>query len=206
MSREITPGLITSLCVGLKGKDYIIIGTSKRSLYGPLIVSEKTTLIKIFGNRIIITFSGHVPDIQYMFRELSWFFNVERLNRGRDLSVEEVAKFTGIILFSFRLFPNIAFGIIGGIDIDQTPRLFDLDPLGSILEEDYIAAGLSAEVAYGLMEESYDKKMDLSEAKDLITRVLSSVARRDVLVGRFAEIAYIKKEDKKGKIETVKLL
>ncbi|MEX0567693.1 MAG: hypothetical protein Q6363_000835 [Candidatus Njordarchaeota archaeon] len=206
MSREITPGLITSLCVGLKGEDYVIIGTSKRSLYGSLIMSEKTTLIKIFGNRVIVTFSGHVPDVQYMFRELSWFFQVERLNRDRDLSIEEVAKYTGMVLFSFKLFPNIAFGIIGGIDIDQSPRLFDLDPLGSIIEEDYVAAGISAEVAYGLMESSYDKKMSLSKAKDLITRVLSSVARRDVLVGRFAEIAYIKRGDKKGTIETVKML
>jgi len=111
-----------------------------------------------------------------------------------------------MVLFSFKLFPNIAFGIIGGIDIDQSPRLFDLDPLGSIIEEDYVAAGISAEVAYGLMESSYDKKMSLSKAKDLITRVLSSVARRDVLVGRFAEIAYIKRGDKKGTIETVKML
>jgi len=203
---EISPGLISSLSVGLRGKDFVIIGSSKRSIYGPIVMSENATLIKIFGRKIIIAFSGHVPDIQYMFRELSWFFQREKLKRERELSVEEIAKYTGIVLFSYKLFPNIAFGIIGGIDIDGTPKLFDLDPFGSIIEENYIASGLSAEVAFGLLERSYREDLSFNEAKDLIVRTIQSVARRDVLVGRYAEIAYVKAAEDSGKMETVKLL
>ncbi len=206
MLSEISPGLITSLSVGLKGKDFVIIGSSKRSLYGPIVISENATLIRIFGRKIIVTFSGHVPDIQYMFREISWFFQREKLKRERDLSVEEIAKYTGIVLFSYKLFPNIAFGIIGGIDIDGRARLFDLDPFGSIIEENYTASGLSAEVAYGLLERSYKEDITFEEARDLIIRTIKSVARRDVLVGRYAEIAYVKAIDKEGKIETIKLI
>ncbi len=202
---EISPGLFTSLCVGIKGKDFIIVGASKRSLYGPIIISERAALIRIFGDKVIVAFSGHIPDVQYMFRELSWFFQRERLNRERELSIEEVAKYTGLILFSFRLFPNIAYGIIGGVDLDGRTRLYDLDPFGSILEENYVAAGISAEVAYGLLESSYREDMSLPEAKDLIVRTISSVARRNVLVGRFAEIAYIKARDGGSGKETVKL-
>ncbi len=203
---ELTPGLITSLSIGLRGKDFVIVGVSKRSIYGPMIVTENATLIKTFGNNIIVAFSGHVPDIQYMFRELQWFFQREKLKRERDLSVEEIAKYTGIVLFSYKLFPNIAFGIIGGIDLDEKPKLFDLDPFGSILEEEYVASGISADIAYGLLEMSYREDMTFDEAKDLVIKSIRSVAKRNVLVGQYAEIAYVDGKNKKPNIETIKLL
>ncbi len=201
---EISPGLFTSLCIGLKGGDFVIIGASKRSLYGKTIISEKATLIKIFGKKLIVAFSGHIPDIQYMFREIMWFFQREKLDRERELSIEEVANFTGLILFSYKLFPNIAFGIVGGIDWNGKPKLYSLDPFGSTMEENVVASGISAEVAYGLLERSYRENISFEEAKELITRTLRSVARRDVLVGQYAELAYVGKNIE-GEIETVKL-
>ena len=202
---SLSPGLFTSLCVGIRGKDFVILGASQRSMYGKTIISERATLIKMFGDRLIIAFSGHIPDIQYMFREIMWFFQREKLNRERDLSVEEVANYTGMILFSYKLFPNIAFGIIGGIDIDGKPKLFSLDPFGSTMEENFVATGISSEVAYGLLERSYREDISMEEARELVIRTLKSVARRDVLVGQYAEIAYVGGE-RNGGMERVRLI
>ncbi|GEM_PF-618203 len=205
---SMSPGLISALSIGIRGKDFIVVGSSKRELYGLLIMSEKGSLIKIFNDRIITCFSGHVPDIQYIFREIEWFLRTEQLKRERLLSVVEVARFVGSLLFSYKNFPNIAYGIVGGIEIDNKTKLFDLDPLGSVLEDDYIASGISAEVAYGLLEKEYKPDITFDEGKKLIVRTLKSVARRNVLIGRYADVAYVRMVDgkKESGIEVVKLL
>ncbi|MCR8487238.1 MAG: hypothetical protein NDP22_02350 [Crenarchaeota archaeon] len=204
----ITPGLITGLTIGLRGKDFVIIGSSKRELYGSLVISDKGSLMKFFNNRIIVCFSGHVPDIQHIFRELNWFLRTEQLQRERELSIAEVIGFLGLLMFSYKLFPNIAWGVVGGFELTGETKLYDLDPLGSVLEEDYVASGISAEVAYGLLEKEYRPDISFDNGKDLITRTLRSVAKRDVIVGKYADIAYIRMVNgvKEGKIETIALL
>lgn len=205
---SISPGLVSALSIGIRGKDFIIVGSSKRELYGSLIVSEKGSLIRVFDNRVITCFSGHVPDIQYIFREIEWFLRTEQLKRDRELSIVEIARFIGLLLFSYKLFPNIAFGIVGGIEVDNKTKLFDLDPLGSVLEDNYVASGISAEVAYGLLEKEYKPDITFDEGKELVIRTLKSVAKRDVLIGRYADIAYVRIVDNKreSRIAVIKLL
>lgn len=205
---SISPGLVSALSIGIRGKDFIVVGSSKRELYGSLIVSEKGSLIRVFDDRVITCFSGHVPDIQYVFREIEWFLRTEQLKRDRELSIVEIARFIGLLLFSYKLFPNIAFGIVGGIEIDNKTKLFDLDPLGSVLEDNYVASGISAEVAYGLLEKEYKPDITFDEGKELVIRTLKSVAKRDVLIGRYADIAYVRIVDNKREsgIAVIKLL
>lgn len=204
----ISPGLVTGLTIGIRGKDFVVVGSSKRELYGSLVISDKGSLMKLFNDRIIVCFSGHVPDVQYVLRELDWFLRTEQLQRERELSIAEVVGFLGLLMFSYKPFPNIAWGVVGGFELTGETKLYDLDPLGSVLEDDYVASGISAEVAYGLLEKEYRPDMNFADGKDLIIRTLRSVAKRDVIVGKYADVAYIRMVDggKDSKIETVALL
>ena len=200
---EINFGTFNALVIGMRCKDFVIVGVTKRSLYGPIIVSEKATVTRIFDN-IILAFAGHISDIQYIFREAEWLIRIGRLERERRLSITEIANEIGLLMFSYKLFPNIVFGIIGGVDVDGRTKLYDIDPLGSLLEENYTAAGLCADVAIGLLEENYDENMTLENAKKLFTKILSSVAKRNVLVGMYAELSWVSK--KSSGTDNVKLL
>ena len=85
--------------------------------------------------------------------------------------------------------------------------MFDLDPLGSILEDNYVASGISTEVAYGILESGYKEDLPFQKAKNLVLQAFKAASRRDVLVGNYADIAYILKRKTKieHKLETVDL-
>jgi len=71
------------------------------------------------------------------------------------------------------------------------------------MEEDYAASGTSAEVAIGILEDRYDPKISVKEGAELLMDAMKAVARRDVLAGRYIDLAIITKD--KALLETKKL-
>jgi proteasome beta subunit len=97
------------------------------------------------------------------------------------------------LLFARRLFPLITQTIVGGVD-DEGASIYVLDVLGSVIPDKYAAVGSGAEIAYGLLEESYKDNMAVEDAKDLITRAMKSAISRDVMSGDGIDFLIITKE------------
>lgn len=197
-------GTWESLVLGIKCKNGVVLAGTKKVSYGYLVVSQIGRAVDIIDN-IGFAFAGHVADLQNLLKEMRIEISYLKYTLGRPLTVAAIANRLGMILYSWKLFPYITFAIVGGVDkiSEKKPRLYSLDPVGSVMEENYTASGLSAEIALGILEDRYREDLSVKEAKNLALEAMKSVAKRDVLAGRYIDLAVI--TDDEAKLETITL-
>jgi proteasome beta subunit len=96
----------------------------------------------------------------------------------------------GSMLFERRYFPYLAQTIVGGMD-DAGPRLFVLDPLGSVIEDKFTAVGSGAEIAMGLLETDFKDGMAVEDAKGLVRKAVKAASARDIGSGEGIDMLII---------------
>lgn len=173
------PGATT---IGVVCADGVVLASEKRVSYGYLVVSRVGKKVFRIADRIGAACAGLVSDMQILVREVEAYANLFRLDANRPMSVRSAAKVMSNLLFSRRLFPLITQTIVGGMD-DEGASLYVLDVLGSVIPDKYAAVGSGAEIAIGVLEESYKENMTIKEATDLVTRAVKSAIARDVMSG-----------------------
>jgi len=184
------PGATT---VGIVCKDGVILASEKRISYGNLVLSRAGKKVFKITPNIGAACAGLVSDMQILIREAEAYANLFRLEANRPITVRAVAKLISNLLFSHRLFPLITQTIIGGVDEDG-PSLYVLDVLGSNIPDNYTAVGSGAEMAMGVLEESYREGMTIDEGKELAKRAIKSAISRDAMSGDGIDILIITKD------------
>ena len=86
----------------------------------------------------------------------------------RDVPPNTVAKMMSNMMYERRYFPLLTQVIVGGV-VDK-PIMYTLDPLGSVLPDDYAAVGTGAEMALGVLDPQFKPNMSKDEAIDLAKR------------------------------------
>jgi proteasome beta subunit len=71
--------------------------------------------------------------------------------------------------------------IVGGI-IDK-PSIYTLDPVGSVLPDDYAAVGTGAEMALGVLDSEFKKQNTQEKARELAIKAIKSSVQRDSASG-----------------------
>jgi proteasome beta subunit len=94
-------------------------------------------------------------------------------------------------MFERRYFPLLTQVIVGGID--AKPEIYTLDPLGSVLPDDYAAVGTGAEMALGIMDAEYKPNMSEEKAKELAVRAIKSAIQRDAASGDGIDVLFVTK-------------
>jgi len=189
-SRLYLPGATT---VGIVCKDGVILASEKRVSYGNLVLSRAGKKVFKITPNIGAACAGLVADMQILVREVGAYANLFRLEVNRPITVRAVAKLMSNLLFSRRLFPLITQTVVGGVDEDG-PSLYVLDVLGSNIPDNYTAVGSGAEMAMGVLEESYKEDMTVKEGKELALRAIKSAISRDAMSGDGINILIITKE------------
>jgi proteasome beta subunit len=90
---------------------------------------------------------------------------------------------------------------VGGV-VDK-PVLYTLDPLGSVLPDEYAAVGTGAEMALGVLDPQFKENMSESEAVDLAKKAVRSAALRDSASGDGVDIMVITKDGIKETSEKI---
>jgi proteasome beta subunit len=80
-------------------------------------------------------------------------------------------------MFERRFFPLLTQVIVGGIE--GKPQIYTLDPLGSLLPDEYAAVGTGAEMALGIMDAEYKREFSEDQAKELAVKAIKSSIQRD---------------------------
>jgi proteasome beta subunit len=81
--------------------------------------------------------------------------------------------------------------IVGGIN--TKPEIYTLDPLGSVLPDDYAAVGTGAEMALGIIDAEFKPNMTEEKAKELAVRSIKSAIQRDAASGDGIDVLVISK-------------
>jgi proteasome beta subunit len=184
------PGATT---VGVVCQDGVILASEKRVSYGYFIASKGGKKVFKITDQIGAACAGLMSDMQVLARDVEANANLFSMDVGRKISVRAASKLMSNILFNRRMMPLITQTIVGGLD-DEGPSLYVLDVLGSVLPDDYAVVGSGTEIAMAVIEESYNKKLKINEAKDLVTRAIKSAISRDTMSGDGIDFLIITKD------------
>lgn len=183
------PGATT---VGIVCSDGVVLASEKRVSYGNFVLSRVGKKVFKISDHIGAACAGLVSDMQILIREVSVYANLFKLESGRPISVKAAAKVMSNLLFSSRLIPYITETIIGGVD-DEGPSVYVLDILGSTIPDKYAAVGSGAEIAIGVLEESYRENMTVEEGRELAIKAIKSAISRDAMSGDGIDLLIITK-------------
>ncbi|MEM1644958.1 MAG: archaeal proteasome endopeptidase complex subunit beta [Ignisphaera sp.] len=184
--------LIGATAVGLKVNEGIVVGAEKRISYGGFVLSKAGKKVFKIGDRMAMAAAGLFGDMQTISRIITAEVMYREVLTSRKISVRATAKLLSAILYSYKLMPFISEIIFAGYD-EEGFHLYVLDPIGSLIEDEYAAVGTGAAIAIGILENGYRKDMSLSEAEELCIKAIKTAASRDAVSGDGVDLALITK-------------
>ena len=181
------PGATT---IGIVCKDGVVLASERRVSYGYFVMSKTGKKVFKIADKIGAACAGIVADMQILTREVSAHLNIYSFEREQSVTVRTAAKLMGSLLFERRYFPYLAQTIVGGID-ESGPKLFVLDPLGSVIEDKFTAVGSGSEIAMGLLESDFKDGMSVEDAKGLVRKAIKAASARDIASGEGLDMLII---------------
>ena len=188
MAFEFMPG---ATVVGISYNDGVILAAEKRVSFGNFVVNKNIKKTFSVTDRVGAACAGMVADMQVLVRQVEALAKIRKLETRRDVPPNSIAKLMSVIMFERRYFPLLTQVIVGGIN--EKPEIYTLDPLGSVLPDEYAAVGTGAEMALGIMDAEFKSNMTEEKAKDLAVRAIRSAIQRDAASGDGIDVLYVTK-------------
>ena len=174
MAFQFMPG---ATAVGISYTNGVVLAAEKRVSFGNFVVNKNTKKTFPVTEKVGAACAGMIADMQVLVRQVTALAKIRRLETRREVPPNSIAKLMSVIMFERRFFPLLTQVIVGGID--QKPQIYTLDPLGSVLPDEYAAVGTGAEMALGIMDAEYKPNMTEEKARDLAIRAIKSSVKRD---------------------------
>ena len=187
--------------VGIRGKDYVVLGAEKRLSYGGFVVSHSAKKVYKITDYLGLALAGLFADMQAIAKILAAELSYHELTIGRRMTVRAAAKLLASILYSNKYFPFLSEILVGGIEPNGETRLYVMDPVGSIIEDDYAAIGSGAPIAIGVLENGYNPELSLEDAKKLAVDAIKAAIERDAMSGDGIDLLIIRLADGKPQAE-----
>jgi len=177
--------------VGITYKDGVVLGAERRITLGNYVLSKSGRKIFRVTDGVGAVCAGMVADMQNLVKEVGVYAKLKELEAKRPLKATAVAKLTSVIMFERRFAPLLTQVILGGAD--PKPRVWVLDPLGSLIADDYAAVGTGAEPATGVIEAAYAAGLSQKDARDLALSSIRSAIARDAMSGNGIDLLTVDK-------------
>ena len=178
--------------VALKCKDGVILAADKRATMGHFISNKDAQKIYQLDEKIAATIAGGVGDAQNVMRLLRAEARLFKMNRQQQMTVKAAATLMSNILNGNRYYPYLVMSIIAGVD--SVPRVFSIDPVGGLMEEDYISTGSGSPIAYGVLETDFKKDKTAKENLPIAAKAIKVAQQRDSASGNGVTLASITKD------------
>jgi proteasome beta subunit len=175
--------------IGVATTDGVIIATDKRASLGGRFVSNKNVQkVEQIHPTAALTLVGSVGGAQSFIRTLRAEANLYETRRGEQMSMQALSTLAGNFA---RGGPFLAINpILGGVD-EEGSHVYSIDPAGGVMADDYTITGSGLTVAYGTLEDRYEKEMSLEEAQRVAGAGIKAAAERDTGSGNGIYIAEV---------------
>lgn len=183
---------VSGVTVGITAKDGVVLASEKYFSYAYFIFSKKVKKTISIKDYIGVAFSGFIGDMQILTNFLKAQISLLELESNQPITVKAAAKLVSRILFSRRYFPFLSQTIVGGVD-EKGAQLFGLDIIGSLIPDDFLAVGPGSEVAIGIIEQRFSKKMSIKDAANLAAEAIKVSIERSVGAGGGIDLLKIQK-------------
>ncbi len=176
--------------VGLRVNEGVVLGAERRFSYGGFILSKSARKVYLITDKIGMAAAGLVADIQAIAKNIRAEIKYYELSVEKKVSVRAVSKLIANMLYSYKFMPLMSEILVGGVD-DTGSHLYIMDPVGSLIEDDYASIGTGAPIAIGIIESSYNKNMSVDEARDIVIKSIKAALSRDSMSGDGIDILII---------------
>jgi proteasome beta subunit len=183
---EFMPG---ATVVGISYNEGVLLAAEKRVSFGNFVVNKNIKKTFTVTDHVGAACAGMVADMQVLVRQVEALAKIRRLETRREVPPNSIAKLMSVIMFERRYFPLLTQVIVGGIN--EKPEIYTLDPLGSVLPDDYAAVGTGAEMALGIMDAEFKPNMSEEKVRELATRAIRGAIQRDTSSGEGIDILYM---------------
>ena len=178
--------------VGISYNDGIVIASERRIAYGNFVVSKNTKKTFVLTPKVGAACAGLVADMQILSLQITALAKIRLMETRLDVPPNTVAKMMSNLMYERRFFPLLTQVIVGGV-VDK-PEIYTLDPLGSVLPDDYAAVGTGAEMALGILDQQYKKEIQEIDAINLAVKSIRSAINRDSASGEGIDVLVINKD------------
>jgi proteasome beta subunit len=192
--------------VGLKSRDGVVMATDRRLSYGNIVLSRAAKKIFVVDERAAVAFAGLYGDVSGLVRFLQADISAYKLIANAPVTIRSIARRLSVLMYSYKWFPFFVETLVGGVESDGTPRLYVLDPLGSILEEDYTAVGSGATIAFGFLENNYSSNVTVEEAEKIALSAVRTAIGRDIGSGDGIDIVTITRNGARERSVTLRIV
>jgi proteasome beta subunit len=186
MAFQFMPG---ATAVGISFDNGVVLASEKRVSYGNFVVNKNTKKTFPVSDHVGAACAGMIADMQILVRQVGALAKIRKLETRRNVPPNSIAKMMSVIMFERRFFPLLTQVIVGGID--KKPEIYTLDPLGSVLPDDYAAVGTGAEMALGVLDSEYRANISEQSAKQLAIKAIKSSIQRDSASGDGIDILFV---------------
>ena len=178
--------------LGLTTEEGVVLAADKRAALGGRLVSNKhAKKIYSLDDSIGLTIAGSVGDAQKVVRIMRSQLNMKKLET-KELSVKGAGTLLANILHANKMMPFMNQFILGGLDDENEGVVYSLDPAGGLMgHDDYTATGSGSQMAFGVLEDGFEKGLDHEEGKELAIRAVQSAMERDTASGNGVMVAEI---------------
>ncbi|HYC11478.1 MAG TPA: proteasome subunit beta [Nitrososphaerales archaeon] len=167
--------------VGIAYKDGVVLGAEKRIVLGSFVRSKSGKKVFKVTDNVGAVCAGMVSDMQNLVREVSVYSKLKELESRKPMRPNSVAKLMSTLMFQNRYAPLLTQVILGGVG--QKPVVYVLDPLGSVISDQYATVGTGEETAIGVVEAGYSTSITQKEARDLLLSSIKAAIARDAMSG-----------------------
>jgi proteasome beta subunit len=187
--------------VGITFEGGVVFASEQRIAFGNFLVSKSTKKTFEITPKVGATCAGLVADMQILSLQIAALAKIRKMEIKREVPPNSVAKMMSNMMYERRYFPLLTQVIVGGV-VDK-PVLYTLDPLGSVLPDEYAAVGTGAEMALGVLDPQFKSNMTKDEAVDLAKKAVRSASLRDSASGDGLDIMVITKDGIKESFEKI---
>jgi proteasome beta subunit len=187
--------------VGITFNEGVVFASERRIAYGNFVVSKTTKKTFVITPHVGAACAGLVADMQILSLQIAALAKIRRMEIKRDVPPNTVAKMMSNMMYERRFFPLLTQVIVGGL-VDK-PIIYTLDPLGSVLPDDYAAVGTGAEMALGVLDPQYKKDLTEAQAVDLAVKSIRAASMRDSASGDNIDVLVINKDGTKETTENI---
>jgi len=187
--------------VGITYNDGVVFASERRIAYGNFVVSKTTKKTFVITSYVGAACAGLVADMQILSLQISALAKIRKIDTRREVPPNTVAKMMSNMMYERRFFPLLTQVIVGGL-VDK-PTIYTLDPLGSVLPDDYAAVGTGAEMALGVLDPQYKKDLTEAQAVELAVKSVRAASMRDSASGDNIDVLVMNKDGAKETTEKI---
>ena len=187
--------------VGITFNEGVVFASERRIAYGNFVVSKTTKKTFVITPHVGAACAGLVADMQILSLQIAALAKIRRMEIKRDVPPNTIAKMMSNMMYERRFFPLLTQVIVGGLV--GKPTIYTLDPLGSILPDDYAAVGTGAEMALGVLDPQYKKDLTEAQAVDLAVKSIRAASMRDSASGDNIDVLVVNKDGAKETTENI---